>query len=107
MNQSEFLAAIVGAAVSGLVALGIQSLVFWQARSERRNSARKLQDALAFSVFEKTRRMHSDLDIFADHVVKAKKRQLLKCAMNLGKCLSLLHLRQLMLNSLVMKWGCC
>ncbi|XSG83479.1 MAG: hypothetical protein ACPW61_06785 [Methyloligella sp. ZOD6] len=61
LNSSEFLAAIAGATVGGVIAFAIQILVLWQARSERRNVELRRQQGLATSLVFKTIRVHSNI----------------------------------------------
>lgn len=66
--NNNFWAAIIGASVSGLIALGIQLLVLKQAKDERAATEKARRAVVAKGLLFKTVRIHSDLMALAKHV---------------------------------------
>lgn len=68
---TEFWAAIAGAVVGGVIALGLQLIAIWAGRRDREADRKEVQKALALSAFFKTMKIASNLFQFHLHMEEA------------------------------------
>lgn len=68
----EFWSAIVGAVVGGLIALGIQMIVLWDTRTDRKSQSDERKEATAYSLFAKLQSCSRDLQQFSLHIQEAQ-----------------------------------
>lgn len=68
LTSTEFIAALVGAIVGGLIGVGGQQLLLWESRRERAIAHTKAQQALGKSLLFKVHRIYANLHTIHSHL---------------------------------------